>query len=220
MAFLPPRDTLSRPLAVTISINALAAGFVFFVDQKQAPAEGKNKPLNLLPEICMSVLLVIVFAGPLLVSATAHLPETADTPACPAGYEKLTIDLFPGSYMNVVSAGGQYAFLPNVRQKDVTRISRISITRLFPAVLEEWQALDRLIISLRPGDSFLMGITHQDLVSKPGPYKVVFLITRTDKVANLDGSNTFCAVLAAEERLKINRFYLDSSEDPAQFQAP
>ena len=211
MAFLPPIDAFIRPLAATITIIGLLAGFVFFVDQTQPPSESGRVFVNFLPEVCVSLLALIILGGPLLVRASGHLPVSAEGAACPAGYEKLSLDLFPGGYMNLTTSGAPYAFLPNVREKDIIRISKAYPFVPIPGILEEWPALEKFIQSLQAGDTLLMGVTHQDLAAPAGPQKVIFVVTRTAAIQTFQGPNNFCASLAAEPRLNENRFYYDIS---------
>jgi len=184
------------------------------VDQKPDQQPGGNKYLNRAPEIFASILVVIIFSGPFLVRAAGHLPASTDNVVCPAGYEKLTIDMFPGGYMNVTSAGIPYSFLPNVREKEIGRISKAYPFVLIPGVLEEWPGLEKFIQALKSGDTLLMGVTHEDLSKPSGSEKVIFVLARTDKITNFQGTNTFCGSLAAEARLNNNRFYYDISENP------
>jgi hypothetical protein len=150
-------------------------------------------------------------AAPFVTAAFPRAFPALPVMDCPAGMEQISVEVTPGSYINIVRDGPTFGFLPEVKKSDIkARLDDYYARGNVPYdTLTAFPALERLVKNLKPGETILIGLNHTELNVGSGPEKFIFLVTQTNRIQQLEGVNHFCALLSAEDRLRTNRFYYD-----------
>jgi hypothetical protein len=188
---VPPRDANSmRIYAATIPCTAyIASTGMAFLSQllkklglsARASAEWQSNPDLLLP--FSAALLVLCFAGPLLVKIASNPPKSDLSLSCPLGKDEVTFLKSKGSSLNLVDDQSiKESYLPDIRLTDF-RTGTEAGPYFYPSLIEELLSLDSgYAISIgmyrKPGatnDDDLMQrgylLTHETIL-KPGPHQL------------------------------------------------
>jgi hypothetical protein len=159
-------------------------------------AEGWISPNLLLP--FSAILLVISFAGPLLVKIASHPQKTSTSLSCPPEEVEIMFLMGLGSSIKIVddrSIGESY--LPSIRIKNFRKGTELG-PRIYPFLIQELK-------SLKPGHTISIGIYRKTGSTHPDSIQSGYLITKGTMFK--PGFHHICVLPVQDQQLKEAFFY-------------
>ena len=210
---VPPKDADSmRVYAATIPFTAyIASTGIGFLGQPlkkigvstRTSTDGWISPNLLLP--FSAILLVISFAGPLLIKISSHSHKTSTSLSCPPEEEEIIFLMGSGSSIKLVDDRSiRESYLPSIRIKNFRKGTELGPTF--------YKFLAQELKSLKPGHTISIGMYRKTESTHPDLIQSGYLITKW--VLFEPGFHNICVLPAQNPELKDAFFYyqIDGNE--------